>query len=117
MAANKSAYARLVGQENRLLNCRQDAALRAGDIRRQAAEKAAAYERRLRYAYDETHFASLGSEKVAETLLAASGAKDEAAEALMALGYTLADATKALEGVSPDLGTSARVREALKNKS
>jgi Holliday junction DNA helicase RuvA len=42
---------------------------------------------------------------------------DEAAEALMALGYTLADATKALEGVSPDLGTSARVREALKNKS
>ena len=82
MAANKSAYTRLVGQENRLLNCRQDAALRAGDIRRQAAEKAAAYERRLRYAYDETHFASLGSEKVAETLLAASGAKDEAAEAL-----------------------------------
>jgi len=41
---------------------------------------------------------------------------DEAAEALMALGYTLADATKALEGVSTDLDTPARVREALKSK-
>jgi len=39
---------------------------------------------------------------------------DEAAEALMALGYTLADATKALEGVAPNLDTSARVRAALK---
>ncbi len=39
---------------------------------------------------------------------------DEAAEALMALGYTLGDATKALEGVSPEMTTSERVREALK---
>ena len=39
---------------------------------------------------------------------------DEALEALMALGYTLADATRALEGVDPKLSTSQRVREALK---
>lgn len=39
---------------------------------------------------------------------------DEALEALMALGYTLADAAKALENVDPKLATAARVREALK---
>ncbi|HTK39450.1 MAG TPA: Holliday junction branch migration protein RuvA [Patescibacteria group bacterium] len=39
---------------------------------------------------------------------------DEALEALMALGYTLADATKSLEGVDPSLPTSRRVTEALK---
>lgn len=39
---------------------------------------------------------------------------DEAVEALIALGYTLADATKALENVDLKLSTSARVREALK---
>lgn len=39
---------------------------------------------------------------------------DEALEALMALGYTLSDATKALEGVDTDLPTARRVTEALK---
>lgn len=39
---------------------------------------------------------------------------DEALEALMALGYTLADAAKALEKVDPKLPTNERVREALK---
>ena len=39
---------------------------------------------------------------------------DEALEALMALGYTLVDATKALENVDPKLPTAARVRDALK---
>lgn len=39
---------------------------------------------------------------------------DEALEALIALGYTLADATKALERVDANLSTSERVREALK---
>ena len=39
---------------------------------------------------------------------------DEAAEALMALGYTLADATKALESIDTTLPTSDRVRAALK---
>ena len=39
---------------------------------------------------------------------------DEALEALMALGYTLNDATTALEGVSTDLSTAERVTEALK---
>ncbi len=40
---------------------------------------------------------------------------DEALEALMALGYTLADASKALERVDPNLPTSKRVTEALKS--
>ena len=39
---------------------------------------------------------------------------DEALEALVALGYSLADATKALEGVDVNLSTSQRVTEALK---
>jgi len=39
---------------------------------------------------------------------------DEALEALMALGYTLADATTALEGVDTSLPTAKRVTEALK---
>lgn len=39
---------------------------------------------------------------------------DEAMEALMALGYTLADATKALEGIDPKLPTNQRITEALK---
>ncbi len=39
---------------------------------------------------------------------------DEALEALMALGYTLADATSALEGVDTSLSTSQRVTKALK---
>jgi len=40
---------------------------------------------------------------------------DEALEALMALGYTLADASKALEGVDLDLPTAKRITEALKH--
>lgn len=39
---------------------------------------------------------------------------DEALEALMALGYTLADATKALENVDPSLPTNQRITEALR---
>lgn len=41
-------------------------------------------------------------------------AADEALEALIALGYTLADATKALEGIDVTLSTAQRVTEALK---
>ena len=41
-------------------------------------------------------------------------ANDEALDALMALGFTLADATKALEGISVDLPVEERIREALK---
>ena len=41
---------------------------------------------------------------------------DEALEALMALGYTLADATKALENVDTNLPTAQRVTEALKKQ-
>jgi Holliday junction DNA helicase RuvA len=39
---------------------------------------------------------------------------DEALEALMALGYNLNDATRALEGISMDLSTAERVTQALK---
>ena len=39
---------------------------------------------------------------------------DEALEALMALGYSLNDATRALEGISTDLSTADRVTQALK---
>ena len=40
---------------------------------------------------------------------------DEALEALMALGYNLADASKALEGISTELSTAERVTQALRN--
>lgn len=49
-----------------------------------------------------------------EPLNTAPDTSDEALEALMALGYTLADATKALEGVDSSLPTNRRVTEALK---
>ena len=39
---------------------------------------------------------------------------DEALDALMALGFTLADATKALEGIDTQLPVEKRIREALK---
>lgn len=39
---------------------------------------------------------------------------DEALEALMALGYTLADATTALENIDPSLSTKERLTQALK---
>jgi holliday junction DNA helicase RuvA len=39
---------------------------------------------------------------------------DEALEALMALGYTLNDATRALEAVSTELSTAERVTQALR---
>lgn len=39
---------------------------------------------------------------------------DEALEALMALGYSLNDATRALEGVPTDLSTAERVTQALR---
>jgi len=41
---------------------------------------------------------------------------DEALEALIALGYTLADASKALEGVDQKLSTAERVMKALRAK-
>ena len=42
---------------------------------------------------------------------------DEAVEALMALGYNLNDATRALEGVSTELSTAARVTMALRGNN
>lgn len=44
-------------------------------------------------------------------------ASDEALEALMALGYSLNDATKSLEGISTELSTAERVTQALRNKA
>ena len=38
---------------------------------------------------------------------------DEAVEALMALGYTLADASEALKNIDTDLSTAERVTKAL----
>ncbi|MBR6810979.1 Holliday junction branch migration protein RuvA [Candidatus Saccharibacteria bacterium] len=43
-------------------------------------------------------------------------ANDEALEALMALGFQLADATRALEGIDQNLSVEERIRLALKNR-
>jgi Holliday junction DNA helicase RuvA len=52
-------------------------------------------------------------------LLQGEGAalKDEAVEALVALGYSVGDASKALSGVDAGLPTEDRVKQALKEKS
>ena len=42
---------------------------------------------------------------------------DEALEALMVLGYNLNDATRALEGVSTEISTAARVTQALRGNN
>jgi len=62
------------------------------------------------------------SDKVglATTVAQASGAMaipagDEALEALMALGYNLADAASALESIPRDISTAERVRQALRS--
>jgi len=44
----------------------------------------------------------------------ASVLQDEAAEALIALGYSAADAAKALQNISQDLPTETRIKQALK---
>lgn len=44
----------------------------------------------------------------------AAASKDEAVEALVALGYTVQDASKALHGIDPDLPTADRIKQALK---
>ena len=56
-----------------------------------------------------THYSS------AQPVQSELNTNDEALEALIALGYTLADATKALEGVPSDLSTAERVTRALKS--
>lgn len=52
--------------------------------------------------------------EVSSTVQASMNLNDEALEALMALGYTLADATKALEGIDATLPTAKRITEALR---
>ncbi len=52
--------------------------------------------------------------RTVEPLAPALPANDEALEALMALGFQLADATRALDGVDQNLPTEERIRLALK---
>lgn len=59
-----------------------------------------------------TYYGRKGELKLEEQL----PANDEALEALMALGFQLADATKALEGVDTSLPVEERIRLALKAK-
>ncbi len=59
-----------------------------------------------------TYYGRKGELKLEEQLQA----NDEALEALMALGFQLADATKALEGVDTSLPVEERIRLALKAK-
>lgn len=54
------------------------------------------------------------SNRAAPSLSQQTQHTDEALEALMALGYTLGDATRALENVSIELSTADRVTTALK---
>lgn len=63
---------------------------------------------------DKVGCATTLSSNVNLTANATISSEDEALEALMALGYTLNDATKALENISTELTTSQRVTQALR---
>jgi len=56
------------------------------------------------------------SELGMEAILSASASKDEAAQALMALGYNVQDAALALQDIDKKLPTQERVKQALKEK-
>lgn len=64
---------------------------------------------------DKVGFAS--SADISSLLTASKNNKDEATQALMALGYTLQDATDSLAGVDNKLPLDERVKLALKGKS
>ncbi len=59
-----------------------------------------------------TYYGRKGEHTVNVTL----PANDEALDALMALGFQLADATRALEGIDLDLPVEERIRQALKSR-
>lgn len=54
---------------------------------------------------------------VSQSSASSISAEDDALEALMALGYSLNDAMKSLDGVSKDMSTADRVTAALKKES
>lgn len=56
------------------------------------------------------------SEKGMEAILSASSIKDEAVQALIALGYNAQDAVEALQHVDKSLSVGERVKKALQNK-
>lgn len=56
-----------------------------------------------------THYSATGA------VQAELNTNDEALEALMALGYTLGDANRALEGIDPKLSSNERIKLALRN--
>lgn len=58
-----------------------------------------------------------GSADIASLLSATKNNKDEATQALMALGYTLQDATDSLANIDSKLPLDERVKQALKGKS
>lgn len=58
-----------------------------------------------------------GNADITSLLTATRNNKDEATQALMALGYTLQDATESLAGVDSKLPLDVRVKIALKGKS
>ena len=58
-----------------------------------------------------------GSADISSLLMATKNNNDEATQALMALGYTLQDATDSLAGVDSKLPLDERVKQALKGKS
>lgn len=60
---------------------------------------------------------AVGSGPAGSEMVASVVADDEALEALIALGFGLNDAARALDGVSLNLSTSERVRLALKGNS
>lgn len=61
----------------------------------------------------------VGVDLASTGLLLGEGAAngDEGIEALVALGYTVQDASKALQGVDPSLPTEDRIKQALKSTS
>jgi holliday junction DNA helicase RuvA len=95
------------------------AAIAGGDVK--SLQKASGVGRRVaeRIVVDLKDKVGLAGVDLATTGLLQSDAairKDEAAEALIALGYSPADAAAALANISPDLPTEERIKQALKTR-
>jgi Holliday junction DNA helicase RuvA len=66
---------------------------------------------------DKVGLASVDLESTGVLQSEANASKDEAVEALIALGYTTADAAVALQKIDPELPTEDRIKQALKGTS
>lgn len=92
------------------------AAIAAGDVKRLQTAKGVGKRAAEQIVVELRDKVGMGATEAAEGIVSRPGVNmsDEAAEALMSLGYTPQDAAAALKAVDPDLPTEERVKLALR---